>query len=86
MAAKVLLLNDDKTTMEFVVQILKAIFGKTHEEALRLVLDIHRNGSEVCGIYSSDRAWKVAETVTELARRNHYPLRCVVEPESTFAP
>jgi len=81
MAAKVLLLNDDETTMEFVVQILEEIFGKPQEEALKLLLDIHHNGSGVCGTYAPEEAWKVAKTVTELARQRHYPLRCIVEPE-----
>ena len=82
--AKVLLLNDDETTMEFVVQVLENIFGKTHEEALRLVLDIHRNGSGICGVYMPEDAWNVAARVTELARLNHFPLRCMVEPDSTI--
>jgi ATP-dependent Clp protease adaptor protein ClpS len=64
MVAKVLLLNDDKTTMEFVVQVREDIFEKTHEEALRLVLDIHRDGSGVCGAYASDHACRIAERVT----------------------
>jgi ATP-dependent Clp protease adaptor protein ClpS len=81
MAAKVLLLNDDKTTMEFVVQILEDIFGRTRDEALKMVLDIHRDGSGVCGVYDPERAWNIAESVTRLARQNHYLLRCVVEPE-----
>jgi ATP-dependent Clp protease adaptor protein ClpS len=80
MEAKVLLLNDDRTTMEFVVQVLEDIFGKTREEALRMVLDIHRDGSGVCGTYDRERAWNLAKSVADLARRNHYPLRCVVEP------
>jgi ATP-dependent Clp protease adaptor protein ClpS len=83
MAAKVLLLNDNRTTMEFVVQILETIFGKTRDEALRMVLDIHRDGSAVCGIYDPERAWNVAESVAKLAQRNHYPLRCVIEPDVT---
>jgi ATP-dependent Clp protease adaptor protein ClpS len=84
MAAKVLLLNDNKTTMEFVVQVLENIFGKTRDEALKMVLEIHRDGSGVCGVYDLDRAWNVAESVTKLARQNNYPLRCVVEPDVTI--
>jgi ATP-dependent Clp protease adaptor protein ClpS len=83
MAAKVLLLNDDKTTMEFVVQVLENIFGKTRDEALKMVLDIHRDGAGVCGVYEPERAWNIAESVARLARQNHYPLRCVVEPDVT---
>jgi ATP-dependent Clp protease adapter protein ClpS len=51
-AAKVILLNDDKTTMEFVVQVLENIFGKTRDEALKMVLGIHRDGAGVCGSMS----------------------------------
>ena len=83
MPAKVLLLNDDKTTMEFVVQVLESIFGKTRDEAIKLMLEIHRDGSGVCGVYEPDHAWKVAEEVAGLARQNHQPLRCVVEPDLT---
>jgi ATP-dependent Clp protease adaptor protein ClpS len=81
MPAKVLLLNDDTTTMEFVVHVLEEIFGKTRDEAIKIMLEIHRDGSGVCGVYEPDRARKVAEEVVELARRNHQPLRCVVEPD-----
>jgi ATP-dependent Clp protease adaptor protein ClpS len=78
--AKVLLLNDEETTMEFVVHVLESIFGKTREEALKLVLAIHRDGSGECGVYTPEHASKIAERVDELARRNGYPLRCIVEP------
>ena len=81
MTAKVLLLNDNTTTMEFVVQVLEEVFGKTREEALRLVLEIHRDGSGVCGQYTPEQALDLARTVKERARRNQHPLRCVVEPD-----
>ena len=81
MAAKVLLLNDDKTTMEFVVHVLERIFGKTRDEALKMVLQIHHDGSGVCGVYDPQQAWQVADSVTRLARANNHPLRCVIEPE-----
>jgi ATP-dependent Clp protease adaptor protein ClpS len=77
--AKVLLLNDDETTMEFVVHVLETIFGKTGEEALRLMLAIHRDGRGECGVYAVGRASDIAARVEELARREGYPLRCVVE-------
>src|SRR5262249_10253974 len=79
--AKVTLFNDEITPMEFVVRVLEDIFGKTHEEALRLVLEIHRNGSGVCGAFPPMQAWNVVEGITDLARRSHYPLRCVMEPD-----
>jgi ATP-dependent Clp protease adaptor protein ClpS len=82
-AAKVILLNDDETTMEFVVQVLERIFGKTRDEALKLVLAIHHNGRGECGVYPPERASEIAEQVTELARLSRYPLRCIVEPGAT---
>jgi ATP-dependent Clp protease adaptor protein ClpS len=80
--AKVLFLNDNETTMEFVVQVLEGIFGKTREEALKLVLEIHRDGSE-CGEYNVERASDIAARVESLAERNRFPLRCIVKPSST---
>jgi ATP-dependent Clp protease adaptor protein ClpS len=80
--AKVLLLNDDETTMEFVVQVLEGVFERTREEALKLVLEVHRDGSGVCGVYTVERASEIVARVTELARRNRYPMRCVIEPTS----
>ena len=79
-SAKVLLLNDDQTTMEFVVYVLEVIFGKTHDEALKLMLAINCDGSGECGVYTPELASKIAEQVAELARANGYPLRCIVEP------
>jgi ATP-dependent Clp protease adaptor protein ClpS len=69
--------------MEFVAQILEDVFGKTREEALKLVLEIHHNGSGECGVYTPERASQIAERATELARLNRCPLRCVVERGST---
>jgi ATP-dependent Clp protease adaptor protein ClpS len=78
--AKVLLVNDDETTMEFVVQVLEGIFGKTYEEALKLVLEIHRNGRGECGVYTVEQASAVIARVAALANRSGYPLRCITEP------
>jgi len=58
--AKVLLLNDDETTMEFVVHVLESVFSKTREEALRLVLEIDRDGRGECGVYAVGRASDIA--------------------------
>jgi ATP-dependent Clp protease adaptor protein ClpS len=79
----VLLLNDDETTMEFVVQVLEDIFDMTRDEALKLMLEIHRDGSGECGVYAIKDASNIAARVDELARRRGFPLRCVVEPSST---
>ena len=77
---KVLLLNDDETTMEFVVQVLESVFGKTREEALKLVLAIHHNGRGECGVYTVGQASAIVARVAVLADRNGYPLRCIIEP------
>jgi ATP-dependent Clp protease adaptor protein ClpS len=77
---KVLLLNDDETTMEFVVQVLESVFGKTREEALKLVVEIHREGSGECGVYTVGLASTIVARVVALADRNGYPLRCITEP------
>ena len=74
--------DDDDTTMEFVVHVLERVFGKTHEEALKLVLEIHRDGSGECGVYMIEQASNIVARVAELARRNGYPLRCITEPNS----
>jgi len=78
---RVLLLNDDETTMEFVVEVLEDIFGKTRDEATRLMLEIHNNGRGECGVYSPEEAGQLVERVTEMARQNGFPLRCIVESD-----
>ena len=62
-STKVLLLNDDQTTMEFVVQVLEVIFGKTSDEAIKLMLAIYRDGSGECGVYTPELTSKIAEQV-----------------------
>ena len=80
--ARVLLLNDDETTMEFVVDVLEGVFGKTREEAFKLVIEIHHNGSGECGVYPVEQASAIVARVAALADRNGYPLRCIAEPDS----
>jgi ATP-dependent Clp protease adaptor protein ClpS len=76
---RVILLNDHFTTMDFVVEILMLIFRKSEGEANRIMMDIHRHGRGVAGIYPWDIAQTKAEQVLALARQNEFPLRCVVE-------
>ncbi len=78
---KVLLHNDDYTTMEFVVDILMTVFHKRSEEATRIMFNVHRKGVGLCGIYTYDIAETKVETVHTLARENGYPLRCSMEEE-----
>jgi ATP-dependent Clp protease adaptor protein ClpS len=78
---KVLLLNDDYTTMEFVVEVLRYVFHRTIEEATRIMLNVHQNGVGVCGIYSYEIAETKVNTVDALAKENGFPLKCTMERE-----
>lgn len=77
---RVILLNDHYTTMDFVVEILMVVFHKNIEEANRIMLDVHRRGKGIVGVYSWDIAATKAEQVHAAARENEFPLRCIVEP------
>ncbi len=76
---KVLLHNDDYTTMEFVVRILKTVFNKTEPEATRIMMNVHEHGVGVCGIYSIELAETKVAQVHSLARREGFPLRSSME-------
>jgi ATP-dependent Clp protease adaptor protein ClpS len=78
---KVMLLNDDYTTMEFVVEILVYVFQKSSEEATQIMLNVHRSGIGVCGIYPFEIAETKVKTVLNLARENGFPLKCIMERE-----
>ncbi|MFM1921590.1 MAG: ATP-dependent Clp protease adapter ClpS [Candidatus Hydrogenedentota bacterium] len=78
---KVLLLNDDYTTMEFVVAVLMEIFRKPQDEAVRIMMDVHKNGMGVAGVYVKSVAEAKAEAVHDRARENGHPLRCALEQE-----
>lgn len=78
---KVLLHNDDYTTMEFVVDILMSVFHKSVDEATQIMLNVHRQGVGLCGVYSYEIAETKVETVHTLARENGFPLRCSMEEE-----
>jgi ATP-dependent Clp protease adaptor protein ClpS len=76
---RVILLNDNYTTMDFVVQILERIFHKSSAEANRIMLDVHRRGRGMVGLYPWDIAQTRAEQVHALAKQHEFPLRCIVE-------
>jgi ATP-dependent Clp protease adaptor protein ClpS len=78
---KVILLNDDYTPMEFVVEVLKAVFHKPHAEATRIMLHVHQNGMGVAGVYPYEVADTKVRTVEDLARQAEYPLKCTLEKE-----
>ncbi|TQR61165.1 ATP-dependent Clp protease adaptor ClpS [Campylobacter troglodytis] len=78
---KVLLLNDDTTTMDFVIEILMSIFHYDLEGASRIMLDIHCNGSGVCGIYTEEIALSKKKQVESAAKEANFPLQTRIEEE-----
>jgi ATP-dependent Clp protease adaptor protein ClpS len=78
---RVLLHNDDFTTMEFVVEVLKRVFGKSEADAFRVMWAVHTQGLGVAGVYTYEVAEMKVEKVTQMARAQEYPLLCTVEEE-----
>jgi len=76
---QVLLLNDDYTPMEFVVAVLQTFFGMGREKATQVMLNVHREGRGVCGVYPKDVAATKVEQVLEFAQQHQHPLQCVME-------
>ena len=75
---QVLLLNDDYTTMEFVVEVLMRFFSKNEESANAIMIKIHVDGEGICGTYSHDIAQTKVTQVTDFSRNNEQPLICVL--------
>ncbi len=80
---KVLLHNDNYTTREFVVAVLKEVFHKSDTDAVQIMLHVHYNGVGVAGVYTYDVAQTKIKTVEKLARENEFPLRLSLEPEDS---
>jgi len=76
---KVVLLNDDYTPMEFVVEILEVFFKMNREQATHVMLNVHTQGKGVCGIYTKDIAETKSAQVNQHARENQHPLLCEIE-------
>ena len=76
---KILLLNDDYTTMEFVIEILENVFNKAPAEAYRIMMHVHRNGRGLAGVYTYEVAETKADQVASLARDAGFPLRATLE-------
>jgi ATP-dependent Clp protease adaptor protein ClpS len=77
---KVLMLNDDYTPMEFVVEVLQTFFGKSGEQATEIMLAVHNKGAAICGVFTKDIAETKAAMVNDYARECQYPLLCEVVP------
>ena len=78
---KVLLHNDDYTTMEFVVEILVLVFHKSAEESMRIMLNVHQKGLGLCGVYTYEVAETKVDTVHTMAREKGFPLKCAMEKD-----
>ena len=78
---KVIINNDDYTTMEFVVHVLRLFFKMHAEEATRTMLDVHIRGKAICGIFSREIAETRVDQVNRYAQENKFPLLCTLEPE-----
>jgi ATP-dependent Clp protease adaptor protein ClpS len=78
---KVVLLNDDYTTMDFVIEVLETIFNKQPAEAFRIMMMVHTQGKGLCGVYPHEVAETKVDAVMECARDHGFPLRAAMEPE-----
>jgi ATP-dependent Clp protease adaptor protein ClpS len=76
---KVLLLNDDYTPMEFVIEVIERFFNKSREQATKIMLKVHTEGVGVCGIYPQDIAETKMNQVLHHAREAQHPLQCIIE-------
>lgn len=76
---RVLLHNDDYTTMEFVVHVLENVFHRSESESTQIMLHVHRNGIGVAGVYTYEVAETKVALVDALARRHEFPLKCTTE-------
>jgi ATP-dependent Clp protease adaptor protein ClpS len=78
---KVLLINDDYTPMEFVVETIERFFNKSREQATQIMLQVHTKGMGVCGVYPRDIAETKMNQVMKYARDSQHPLQCMIEPD-----
>ncbi len=76
---KVVMLNDDYTSMDFVIDILMSIFHKSYQEAEAIMLDIHKKNRGICGVYTYEVAETKVAQVSRLAREQGFPLKAIIE-------
>jgi ATP-dependent Clp protease adaptor protein ClpS len=79
---RVLMLNDDYTPMDFVVEVLETYFAMSREQSTQTMLAVHNQGHAVCGLYTRDIAETKAHQVSEYARESHHPLLCEIEKDT----
>ncbi|MEN8153935.1 MAG: ATP-dependent Clp protease adapter ClpS [Acidobacteriota bacterium] len=79
MMYRVILINDDYTTMDFVVDVLIKFFNKTASEATKIMLEVHKKGKAACGVYTYDIAVTKVNQVIKYSRDNEFPLKCNYE-------
>lgn len=78
---QVVLLNDDYTPMDFVVDVLQRHFDKSYDAATEIMLAVHHQGRGVCGVFTFEVAETKVKTVTDEAKARSYPLKCVIDPK-----
>ncbi len=78
---KVVLLNDDFTPMDFVILVIKKFFSKTEGQATQIMLDVHKKGAGICGVYSFEIAETKVHMVNSFSKNNKHPLKCDLERE-----
>ena len=76
---KVLLLNDDYTPMEFVVLVLEKFFNKSQEQATQIMLQVHKKGIGICGVFTYEVAEVKCKNVIDFAKKHQHPLQCTIE-------
>lgn len=76
---RVVLLNDDYTPMDFVVEILQRFFGMSHDRATQVMLHVHTRGKGVCGVFTFEIAETKVAQVNEYSRQSEHPLKCTME-------
>ena len=78
---KVLMLNDDYTPMEFVIQILEQVFSKNQDEATQIMLHVHQKGVGICGVFTYEVAETKVNQTMDMARKHQHPLQCTIEKD-----